>query len=166
MSESTLSPEELAEAQHADDAGRTPQDWGRYRDLEKKFKAEQAKNAEMARTLAFRDAGINPADKDAPAHTQLFVDGYKGELTAEAITAEAIKMNILKAPEAAPDPTTDPAKKQAAEAAARVDAASNGAQPDAASTSVERVDQAFEEGGMEAMQAELRAQGIPTVHSP
>lgn len=160
-----MTPEGIV--QNEDDAGRTPQDWGRFREEEKKRKAAEEKAKGLERDLAFRNAGINPADKDAPPHTQMFVDAYKGDLDPKAIIAEAVKMNIL-APEPAPtDPATQPANAQAAQGNSKIDNAANGAQPaEGGGTNVERIDQAFEEGGVDGMAAELAKQGIPTVHSP
>lgn len=150
-----------------DDAGRTPQDWGRYREVEKKVRTAEQKAKDLERENAFLKAGINPADEKAPPHTQLFVDGYKGDLDPKAIIAEAIKMNILKPKPAPTDPATQPANAQAAQGNSKIDNAANGAQPaEGGGTNVERIDQAFEEGGVDGMAAELAKQGIPTVHSP
>lgn len=161
-----MTTEEREALQSADDAGRKPEDWQRYRNEEKARKAAEAKTKELERALAFRDAGINPADADAPPHTQLFVDGYKGELTPEAIKAEAVKMAVLK-PEAPPvDPAAQTAQTTAADAAKNIDAASTGAVPEGGGSPVERIDEAYEQGGIAAVSEELKAQGIPTIHSP
>lgn len=57
---------------------------------------ERAKAAEGAvRKLAFLEAGLNP--KDNP-QVELFIKAYDGELTTEAITAEAAKYRLISEP--------------------------------------------------------------------
>lgn len=153
------------DAQQVDDANRTPQDWGRYRAKEKEAREAADKASKLERENAFLKAGINPSDKDAPPHTQLFVDAYKGDLDPKAIQAEAVKMNILKADAPAPDPATQQTQQDAAAAAKKIDQASQGAQPESGSDPITKIDDAFNEGGNEAVAAELRSMGIPTVHS-
>lgn len=58
-----------------------------------------AENATLKRETAFRDAGINPKDPKA----RYFVKGYEGDLTAEAIKAEAEEAGII-----GPEPSTIP----------------------------------------------------------
>lgn len=68
-------------------------------------KTEEAKAGLAAlRTLAFRDAGIDTT-KGVGA---MFLEHYKGELTAEAITADATNWGISTTPDGTPPPT-DPA---------------------------------------------------------
>lgn len=61
-----------------------------------------SENADLKRRLAMLEAGVDPSHPAAP----YFIDGYKGELTAEAIVAEATKVGVLKAAIPA-TPTTD-----------------------------------------------------------
>lgn len=71
-------------------------------------KAAEAKAEQMAREVAFRDAGINPTDPKAA----YFTKGYDGPVDAEAIKAEAIKAGFLDQP-VTPVPDTELAAMQA-----------------------------------------------------
>jgi hypothetical protein len=64
-------------------------------------KAQDALSA-MQRERAFEKAGIDPED---PKFTY-FIKGYEGELTADAVKAEAMKVGLLEAPKD-PDPKED-----------------------------------------------------------
>lgn len=64
------------------------------RQLEKAAKAGAEAQAELAavrRELAFRDAGINPTDPQA----KYFMKGYDGEVTVDAIRAEAAILGLV-----------------------------------------------------------------------
>ncbi len=68
------------------------------RDLEARAKAGDeavAKMAENERRDAFRDAGLDPKDPNI----QYFIKGYEGDLTEDAIKAEAARAGFGKAPE-------------------------------------------------------------------
>src|SRR5690606_14279752 len=83
----------------------------RIKELEAlEVEAQRAKDLE--RRLAFMEAGINPSD----ANAKYFVKGYAGELTPDAIRAEAEAAGLIAPPP--PDPT--------AQAMARVGAAGAG----------------------------------------
>lgn len=84
----------------------------RIKELEA-LEAEAQRAKDLERRLAFMEAGINPSD----AKAKYFVKGYEGELTAEAIRAEAEAAGLIAPPP--PDPT--------AQAMARVGAAGAGA---------------------------------------
>lgn len=146
---------------------RTNSEWARLRQTEKKVRDRDDKIKKLERQLAFRDAGINPADEDAPPHTQMFVDNYSGELTADAIKAEAVRMRILK-PET-PDATTDPQVQaqnaETAEGLAKVDAASEGATPPDGGDPINRVDEAYLKGGDAALEEAVRQAGYPVRYS-
>lgn len=63
------------------------------RQLEKAAKAGAEAQAELVavrRELAFRDAGINPTDPQA----KYFMKGYDGEVTVDAIRAEAAVIGL------------------------------------------------------------------------
>ena len=77
------------------------------KDLRKKYEAALAENATLKaeraasqRDAAFREAGVDPADPKA----KYFVKAYDGELSAEAIKAEAVAAGLV-APAA---PRVDP----------------------------------------------------------
>lgn len=64
---------------------------------------ERAKAAEGAvRKLAFLEAGLNP--KDNPS-VELFIKAYDGELTTEAIMAEAAKYRLVTEPVVSDEPS-------------------------------------------------------------
>lgn len=94
--------------------------------LRKQLKASEAKARKLAeelaafqRTSAFRDAGVDPNDPKA----RYFVKGYDGELTVEAIKAEAEAAGLLE------QESTIPASEQrAAEQAAEITAGADAPQ--------------------------------------
>jgi hypothetical protein len=64
------------------------------RDMEARAKAGDeavAKLAQLERELSFRDAGVNPGTKQG----QYFIKGYDGELTVDAIRAEAAELGLI-----------------------------------------------------------------------
>lgn len=64
------------------------------RDLESRAAAGDEAVAELAqlrRELSFRDAGVDPASKQG----QYFMRGYDGELTVDAIRAEAAELGLV-----------------------------------------------------------------------
>lgn len=85
-----------------EDAGSRPE--AELRVLRKKaaeFEAATAKVAELERREAFRTAGLDPLDPK----TSYFVKGYGGDLSADAIRAEAEAAGFLTPP---PPPAPDP----------------------------------------------------------
>jgi len=63
------------------------------REMESRAKAGDEAVAELAqlrRELSFRDAGIDPASKQG----QYFIRGYDGEMTVDAIRAEAAELGL------------------------------------------------------------------------
>jgi len=63
------------------------------RELEDRAKAGDEAVAELAqlrRELSFRDAGVDPASKQG----QYFIRGYDGEMTVDAIRAEAAELGL------------------------------------------------------------------------
>ena len=63
------------------------------RDMEARAKAGDEAVAELAqlrRELSFRDAGVDPASKQG----QYFMRGYDGEMTVDAIRAEAAELGL------------------------------------------------------------------------
>ena len=119
-----------------------------------KKKLEQELN-EIKRELAFTKAGINPDDPKM----RYFVNGYEGELSAEAVRQAAIEAGFLASQQQAPDPI----RQQAAAAQDRVMAASAGGivEDSSEQAALARLEQAMEEGGVEAMMEVARQYGIP-----
>jgi len=113
--------------------------------------ADAAKKA-----LAFYKAGIDP---EKPGITSYFAKAYDGELTVEAIKAQAVADGILA--EAAPDPQV--AANQAALAAQqRISGAATStmAAPDLDTAARQALDDAYKAGGMEGLTAAMAAMGI------
>jgi len=95
------------------------------RDLEARAKAGDeaiAKLAELERREAFRDAGINVSDGVG----SYFVKGYDGDLSVEAIRAEAERVGLVGGPDLSPAPSPVPS---ADPAEARIAAAADNAGP-------------------------------------
>ena len=76
------------------------------RELEDRAKAGDEAVAELAqlrRELSFRDAGVDPNSKQG----QYFMRGYDGEMTADAIRAEAAELGLTGQPVQAQEPQVD-----------------------------------------------------------
>jgi len=114
--------------------------------------------AELKRELAFAKAGIDPADPKM----RYFVKGYDGEMSAEAVRAAAMEAGFLQSqqPQQAPDPQVS---ASVAAAQDRVVQAAAGAisQDNSEQAALARLQQAMEEGGMEAMMDVAQQYGIP-----
>ena len=111
--------------------------------------------ANAKRELAFIKAGINPDDPKM----RYFVKGYEGEMSAEAVREAALEAGFLTSQQSQPDPM----KEAAAAAQQRVMAASAGGVYEDASeeAALARLEQAMEEGGVDAMLEVARQYGIP-----
>ena len=76
------------------------------RDMEARAKAGDeavAQLAQLQRELSFRDAGVDPSSKQG----QYFMRGYDGEMTADAIRAEAAELGLTGQPVQAQQPQVD-----------------------------------------------------------
>ena len=76
------------------------------RELEDRAKAGDeavARLAQLERELSFRDAGVDPRSKQG----QYFIKGYDGELTVEAIQAEAAELGLVGGGASSPEPQID-----------------------------------------------------------
>ena len=76
------------------------------RDMEARAKAGDeavAQLAQLQRELSFRDAGVDPNSKQG----QYFMRGYDGEMTADAIRAEAAELGLTGQPVQAQQPQVD-----------------------------------------------------------
>lgn len=89
------------------DGPNTP-DW--IKDLRRKAEAYDKDFAPLQRKVALIDAGV---DMSNPV-TALFAEAYKGELTPEAIKAEAAKYGLVPAPAQGGDQQAQPGQQQAA----------------------------------------------------
>ena len=77
------------------------------RDAAERGRQAERENAELKRKMAMVEAGVDLKHPAAP----YFVEGYKGELTEDAIKAEAAKIGVL----AAPAPSTSTTEQEAEE---------------------------------------------------
>ena len=76
------------------------------RELEDRAKAGDeavAQLAQLQRELSFRDAGVDPSSKQG----QYFMRGYDGEMTVDAIRAEAAELGLTGQPVQAQQPQVD-----------------------------------------------------------
>mgnify|MGYP003115323984 CR=1 FL=1 len=76
------------------------------RELEDRAKAGDeavAQLAQLQRELSFRDAGVDPNSKQG----QYFMRGYDGEMTADAIRAEAAELGLTGQPVQTQEPQID-----------------------------------------------------------
>lgn len=120
----------------------------------KKLEQELAK---LQRELAFSRAGI-PMDDPKMSY---FIRGYDGEMTAEAIREAALEAGFLGSQQ----PAAEDVQLQAdAAAQQRVMSASAGASQDAMTEDavLSQLEQAMEEGGVEAFLDVARSFGMPT----
>lgn len=119
--------------------------------------AKAQKELEMLRKeLAFYKAGISMDDPKM----RYFVKGYDGEMTAEAIRAAALEAGFIALQQ--PEQVDDGVQQQVFSAQQRVMAASAGAMvPDnSEAAALSMMEQAMEEGGIEAMLDVARQFGI------
>ena len=120
-----------------------------------KKKLEQELN-EVRRELAFTRAGINPDDPKM----RYFVKGYDGEMTADAVRQAAMESGFLASQQQGPDPVV----QAVSSAQQRVMTASAGAviEDSTEEAAIYRMQQAMEEGGIDAMLDVARQYGLPT----
>ena len=123
-----------------------------------KSKALERENSELRKRLAFVEAGISPTDPKL----SYFVKGYDGEITAEAIRSAALEAGFIQAQQEQVSPQVE----EAAFAQQRVMMASAGAsQLDTTETAaLQRLEEAMQQGGIEAMLDVARQYGIPTAY--
>ncbi len=130
---------------------RTDSEWAELRRAKKAKEKAEKELDEMRKQIAFSKAGI---DTDDPK-TQYFVKAYDGEVSADAIRAEAIKAGFLS------EPTDDPNPQALADSAAVADAGSGAVPEGGVNVSYGALDQAFTSGGVEGMMTFLRENGVP-----
>ena len=119
--------------------------------------AKAQKELEMLRKeLAFYKAGISIDDPKM----RYFVKGYDGEMTAEAIRAAALEAGFIASQQ--PEQVDEGVQQQVFSAQQRVMAASAGAMvPDnSEAAALSMMEQAMEEGGIDAMLDVARQFGI------
>ena len=129
---------------------RTDQEWAELRRA-RKARDKALKELEgFKREKAFNKAGIDPDDPKFA----YFVKGYEGDITPEAIRAEALKAGFLEEQaEPEPDDSALHAQNRVQQAAGDI---SNPADIDTAA-----LDSSFAEGGVDGMMQYLASRGIP-----
>lgn len=143
---------------------KTSAEWAAER-REKKADRDAILKAEaLARENAFLRAGIDPAG-DEPTLVTYFVQGYKGELTAEAIKAEATRLGIYEAAGAG-QAQQQVVLEQNGQTLDAVDRVANlgqsaDAAPDQGVMQAKALQDAYKAGGVEGMADTLQAMGIP-----
>lgn len=117
----------------------------------------EAELTQMKRQMAFYQAGI---PQDDP-RMKYFIKGYEGELEPEAIRNAASEAGFLQVEQQAP-----PQENPVAVAEQRVMAASAGAiaEDNSESAALAKLEQALNEGGVEAMLDVARQYGVPTTY--
>ena len=127
---------------------------GLRRAANKSKKLENELNT-IRRELAFAKAGINPDDP----RMKYFVKGYEGELSADAVRSAAMEAGFIQSQSSGPDPVL----QETAAAQNRVMQASGGAimEDSSEAAALARLENAMEEGGVDAMFDVARQYGIP-----
>lgn len=129
---------------------RTDAEWATLRREKKARKDAEDRVTKIERERAFEKAGIDPEKMPLAGY---FIQGYDGEMTPEAIKAKALEVGLLL------PPGQEPEVLAAATAQQRIAQAASGASP-ATQAGMAALDQAFAEGGRDALYAALREQGI------
>lgn len=130
---------------------RTDAEWAELRRAKKAKEKAERELAQLRRERAFAKAGIDPDDP----RTAYFVKGYDGDITPEAIRAEAIQAGFIAEEGDDPNPADVQAGQDITEAAL-------GAIPEGgAFADSGALDEAFRQGGTDGMLAYLREQGVP-----
>lgn len=139
------------------DADNEP-DIGSLRAAANKAKRLEKENGELRRDLAFTQAGIDTNDP----RLGYFAKGYEGELTAEAIKAEATKAGFLAPPAPTPEQQAEVQQQQQAQVGGDViAAAAAGATPVNQQDPSAQLRQIAQEGGTDAVLNALRGAGVP-----
>lgn len=136
--------EDEGQGQHSDS------EWATLRRAQKAQKKAESEAAEARKQMAFLKAGIDPDDPK----TKYFVKGYEGEVTTEAIKAEAVAAGFLTIEE--PPVDTEPIDAQS-----RISNAASGIAETPMETAVAELDKAYANGGTDGMIAHLQGLGVP-----
>lgn len=134
----------------------TPRGLRRAANKSKKLESELN---ELRRELAFARAGISMDDPKM----KYFIRGYDGELTAEAIREAAEDAGFLNFQQVMEQPETSQQEAPEAAAQQRVMRASVGAATEDISedAAIARMEEAMQEGGIEALLEVAQQYGIP-----
>jgi hypothetical protein len=130
---------------------RSDSEWAKLRRAEKAKNKAEAELAAMKREKAFMRAGI---DTDDP-RLSYFVKAYDGDVTPEAIRAEAVRAGFIQ------EPTDDPDPQEVADAQYIAQAGLGAPAEGGLGVDTAALDQAFREGGSDGMIAYLQQIGVP-----
>ena len=124
-----------------------------------KTRKVDAQNAALLRENAFLKAGINPDDQ----RLKYFVKGYDGDLSADQIRQAAIEAGFIQPPQ---QDYEQQVQQYAIGAQQRVMQASAGVFPEGQTEAgvLMQLEQAMNEGGIEAMLEVARSYGVPTAY--
>lgn len=143
----------------------TPQDHIAVRQANRKVREAEERAAKLERDKAFLRIGVDP--DNAVGIEALFVKAYDGPLTQEALIAEAVKVGVLVPTPPSPQETERALEDQAAlEAQQRINQAAVSGQTAAGNAEDQTrlaLQQAYKEGGIEALTDTLAANGIQQV---
>ena len=133
---------------------RTNAEWAALRREKKGKETEKARADALEKDLAFMRAGIDTSTNPMAGY---FVKGYDGELTPEAIRSKAIEVGLLaETPPPEPDPIRQ-ANLQAGERQSTIAQGGGSVTP----VGTAALDEAFVQGGTDAMIQAAREMGIP-----
>lgn len=124
-----------------------------------KTRKVDAQNAALQRENAFLKAGIDPDDQ----RLRYFVKGYDGDLTPSQIRQAAIEAGFIQPPQ---QDYAQVQQQYTLEAQQRVMQASAGVFPEGQTEAsvLMQLEQAMNEGGIEAMLEVARSYGVPTAY--
>lgn len=144
---------DLPDEEQEDQAEQNRQGY-RLRQAERKNAELQSKIDALERAQAFQGAGIDTGD----AKFRYFVEGYKGEMTAEAVKAEAIAVGLMEV-EAPADPAAAAPELATQERIAT--AAQGGTQPVTGVQGAQQaLDEAYAKGGTATLLQQMAALGL------
>jgi hypothetical protein len=147
--------EEYDETEEQPSDQRSNSDWATLRRTASKAKKAEAEALQAKRELAFLRAGV---DLDDPRSTY-FVKGYDGEVNVDAIRSAALEAGFIQQREQPPSSDATSAQRIRAAAAGGVPSAGGGLDGISA-----RMDDAYRQGGNEALVAQLQNEGFPITY--
>lgn len=153
MAQEDETPDEGLESEQSEQAEANRQGYALRQAEKRASKAEEALKT-IQRERAFEKAGIDPED----AKFKYFVQGYDGELTADAVKAEAVAVGLLEA-----EKTVDPVDgKPELSTQEKIAAASQGGGPPLTGKAAAEaaMDEAYKQGGTPALLQQMAAMGM------
>lgn len=121
------------------------------REAAERGKQSQARAEQLERQVAFMKAGVDPDDPRA----KYLYKGYEGDLTPDAIRAEAQAAGVL----AEPGPTQE--QQQSLAGQMRIQQVAAQAQPVGSEDYNAQLEQAMKDGGVAGLITSLNSMGVP-----